>query len=215
MYALAPEDKDALMELSYAHNSLGSVSINQQEFANAQQDFEESLRLKLLALAKAPEDSQLIADVADTRSWLASAAVSQGDINTAIQIHEEIQKTLATKNLEKQPYLLDRLTGSYQNIATLLSYQGRLTEALNKASLGLATIEFAFKQDPENERWKRLKYYSYSQLLELSTSKSQYLEIEKSTNINFDDKSLLVKSSTYKDISAKIFLSEAKLMLVS
>ncbi|MEE1982769.1 winged helix-turn-helix domain-containing protein [Shewanella xiamenensis] len=213
MYALAPEDKDALMELSYAHNSLGSVSINQQEFANAQQDFEESLRLKLLALAKAPEDSQLIADVADTRSWLASAAVSQGDINTAIQIHEEIQKTLATKNLEKQPYLLDRLTGSYQNIATLLSYQGRLTEALNKASLGLATIEFAFKQDPENERWKRLKYYSYSQLLELSTSKSQYLEIEKSTNINFDDKSLLVKSSTYKDISAKIFLSEAKLML--
>ncbi|MGL5470809.1 MAG: AAA family ATPase, partial [Shewanella sp.] len=151
MYTLAPEDKDALMELSYAHNSLGSVSMNQQEFANAQQDFEESLRLKLLALAKAPEDSQLIADVADTRSWLASAAVSQGDINTAIQIHEEIQKTLATKNLEKQPYLLDRLTGSYQNIATLLSHQGRLTEALNKASLGLATIEFAFKQDPENE----------------------------------------------------------------
>ncbi|MEM6247049.1 nSTAND1 domain-containing NTPase [Shewanella vaxholmensis] len=213
MYALAPEDKDALMELSYAHNSLGSISMNQQDFAKAQQDFEESLRLKLLALAKAPEDSQLIADVADTRSWLASAAVSQGDINTAIQIHEEIQKALATKNLEKQPYLLDRLTGSYQNIATLLSYQGRLTEALNKASLGLSTIEFAFKQDPENERWKRLKYYSYSQLIELSTSKSQYLEIEKSTNINFYDKFSLIKSSTYKDISAKILLSEAKLML--
>ncbi|MGI2190265.1 winged helix-turn-helix domain-containing protein [Shewanella baltica] len=213
MYTLAPEDKDALMELSYAHNSLGSISMNQQDFAKAQQDFEESLRLKLLALAKAPEDSQLIADVADTRSWLASAAVSQGDINTAIQIHEEIQKALATKNLEKQPYLLDRLTGSYQNIATLLSYQGRLTEALNKASLGLSTIEFAFKQDPENERWKRLKYYSYSQLIELSTSKSQYLEIEKSTNINFYDKFSLIKSSTYKDISAKILLSEAKLML--
>ena len=85
MYTLAPEDRDALMELSYAHNSLGSVSINQQEFANAQQDFEESLRLKLLALAKAPEDSQLIADVADTRSWLASAAVSpRGKAGTAM-----------------------------------------------------------------------------------------------------------------------------------
>ncbi|CAD6366165.1 hypothetical protein SHEWT2_00831 [Shewanella hafniensis] len=213
MYAIAPEDKDALMELSYAHNSLGSVSMNQQEFAKAKQDFEESLRLKLLALAKAPEDSQLIADVADTRSWLASAAVSQGDINTAIQIHEEIQEALLTKNLEKQPYLLDRLTGSYQNIATLLSYQGRLTEALNKASLGLATIESAFKQDPENERWKRLKYYSYSQILEFTTSESQYLAFEKSTNINFDDKSSPIKFSTYKDISAKLLLSKAKLML--
>lgn len=213
MYAIAPEDKDALMELSYAHNSLGSISMNQQEFAKAKQDFEESLRLKLLALAKAPEDSQLIADVTNARSWLASAAVSQGDINTAIQIHEEIQKALVTKNLEKQPYLLDRLTGSYQNITTLLSYQGRRKEALNKASLGLATIENAFKQDPENERWKRLKYYSYSQVIEFVTSESQYLALEKSTNMNFDDKSSLIKSSTYKDISAKIYLSKAKLML--
>lgn len=213
MYALAPEDKDALMELSYAHNTLGSVSMKQQEFEQARQDFEQSLRLKLLALAKAPEDSQLIADVADTRSWLASAAVSQGDINAAIEIHEQIQKDLESKDFEKQPYLLDRLTGSYQNIATLLSYQGRLTEALDKASLGLSTIDKAFKQDPENERWKRLKYYSYSQTLEFTISESNYLALKQSTDINLDYNSTLMNSAVYKDISAKFFLSKSKFML--
>ncbi|OUS52757.1 transcriptional regulator [Shewanella sp. SACH] len=173
MYALAPEDKDALMELSYAHNTLGSVSMKQQEFAKAQQDFEESLRLKLLALAKAPEDSQLIADVANARSWLASAAVSLGDINTAISIHKELQKELELGNHIKSPYLLEKLSGSYQTLADLLSYTEHKDEALNQAKLNLSTVEEILRQDPKNDIWKTLRYYSIFQVIRLSNSSTE------------------------------------------
>ncbi|MCP3127714.1 winged helix-turn-helix domain-containing protein [Shewanella sp. KJ2020] len=168
MYALAPEDKDALMELSYAHNTLGSVSMKQQEFDQARQDFEESLRLKWLALAKAPEDSQLIADVANARSWLASAAVSLGDINTAISIHKELQKELEQGNHIKSPYLLEKLSGSYQTLADLLSYTEHKDEALNQAKLNLSTVEEILRQDPKNDIWKTLRYYSIFQVIRLS-----------------------------------------------
>ncbi|ESE40897.1 winged helix-turn-helix domain-containing protein [Shewanella decolorationis] len=173
MYALAPEDKDALMELSYAHNTLGSVSMKQQDFAKAQQDFEESLRLKLLALAKAPEDSQLIADVANARSWLASTAVSLGDINTAISIHKELQQELELGNHIKSPYLLEKLSGSYQTLADLLSYTEHKDEALNQAKLNLSTVEEILRQDPQNDIWKTLRYYSVFQVIRLSNSSTE------------------------------------------
>ncbi|WP_041411083.1 nSTAND1 domain-containing NTPase [Shewanella baltica] len=212
MYALAPEDKDALMELSYAHNTLGSVSMKQQEFAKAQQDFEESLRLKLLALAKAPEDSQLIADVADTRSWLASAAVSLGDLSYAVQAHQEIQQQLESQNLEKQPYLLDRLAGSYQNLATLLAYQGHFSQASSKAESGLAIIIDVLKQDPENEKWKRLKFYSSFQSIELSTStaapNAQDRLIKVKYELDSDEKFKL--SPKYQETLAKYYYTQAK-----
>jgi len=96
MYDVAPDDKEALMELSYAHNTLGSVSMKRLDFFAAQEDFEKSLQLKLLAQAKEPGNSQLLADVANARSWLASAALAQGDINTAIAVHEQLQKELST-----------------------------------------------------------------------------------------------------------------------
>ncbi|MDR9765125.1 winged helix-turn-helix domain-containing protein [Shewanella baltica] len=214
MYALAPEDKDALMELSYAHNTLGSVSMKQQEFDQARQDFEESLRLKLLALAKAPEDSQLIADVANARSWLASAAVSLGDLDTAIKIQQEIQLQLESQNLEKQPYLLDRLAGSYQNLATLLGFQGRKSEALSKAESGLSAINYVLKQDPENEKWKRLKFYSLFQSVEYSTNTTVPSAQEKLINVKYElDFDEAFKSSPkYQETLAKYYYIQAKLL---
>ncbi|PMG51997.1 hypothetical protein BCU91_15745 [Shewanella sp. 10N.286.52.B9] len=44
MYDLAPENTEALMELSYAHNSLGSVSQKLQDFIQAKNYFELSLQ---------------------------------------------------------------------------------------------------------------------------------------------------------------------------
>ncbi|CAM5184640.1 nSTAND1 domain-containing NTPase [Alishewanella longhuensis] len=45
MYELAPDNLDAIMELSYATSSLGSLAMKQQQFAVARENFEESLRL--------------------------------------------------------------------------------------------------------------------------------------------------------------------------
>jgi hypothetical protein len=179
MYALAPEDKDALMELSYAHNTLGSVSMKQQEFTQARKDFEESLRLKLLALAKAPEDSQLIADVADTRSWLASAAVSQGDVLSAIQIHTQLQQELS-KSI-KQPYILDRLSGSHQILAELYDYQNLPKQALKQAQLGFKAISNALELDPRNDIWEKQKYYFNFMILSFSINNTSEIENLKTT----------------------------------
>lgn len=172
MYALAPEDKDALMELSYAHNTLGSVSMKQQDFAKAQQDFEESLRLKLLALAKAPEDSQLIADVADTRSWLASAALSQGDLNSAITINLQLQTELEAlrKLKDADGYLLDRLSVGYQRLSFLYEYQGKLSLAFDNALQGERVIQQAVNLDNQNTSWKVKLYYLKLQLMLLNAN---------------------------------------------
>ncbi|TVL32393.1 nSTAND1 domain-containing NTPase [Shewanella xiamenensis] len=217
MYALAPEDKDALMELSYAHNTLGSVSMKQQDFAKAQQDFEESLRLKLLALAKAPEDSQLIADVANARSWLASAAVSLGDISTAISIHKELQKELELGNHIKSPYLLEKLSGSYQTLADLLSYTEHKDEALNQAKLNLSTVEEILRQDPQNDIWKTLRYYSIFQVIRLSNSTTEKTPENK---ISVLEASMLADTSLSKiqkksEIWASFYLSSSYLLMNS
>lgn len=172
MYALAPEDKDALMELSYAHNTLGSVSMKQQEFAKAQQDFEESLRLKLLALAKAPQDSQLIADIANARSWLASAAVSLGDLNSAITINLQLQSELEAQRKLKDAdgYLLDRLSIGYQRLSFLYEYQGQLSLAFDNALQGERVIQQALNLDNQNTSWKVKLYYLKLQLMLLNAN---------------------------------------------
>ncbi|WP_434950611.1 winged helix-turn-helix domain-containing protein [Shewanella sp. HL-SH4] len=168
MYQYAPTDFDAVMELSYAHNSIGSVYMAQQNFNAARQAFEHSLELKLSLLELDKSNSQLIADVADTQSWLANSATSQGDIHTAINIHTEIQQLLTSSNNEKQPYLLDRLSNSYLFLARLLMYQGKINQAHDKMRQALKAINIAIKQDPENDKWIIQQSIIYIEMLENS-----------------------------------------------
>ncbi|MGX9461209.1 nSTAND1 domain-containing NTPase [Shewanella sp. A14] len=169
MYQYASDDNNAIMELSYAHNSLGSIHMKQQNFAAAREAFEQSLQLKQKALVQDPSNSKMIADVANAQSWIASAATAQGDITAAIQIHQQIQQQLSNQALEKQPYLLDRLSSSYQILANLLNYQGHQQQAFEKAQLSLVTITDALKQDPDNDIWKIQQYYAYLNMLAFST----------------------------------------------
>lgn len=157
MYELAPDSLDAIMELSYATNSLGSLAMKQQQFAIARENFEESLRLKLLAQAKQPENTQLLADIADTRSWLASATLAEGNLLSAITIHKALQNDLVLAEV-KEPYLLDILSSSYQILADFLSYQGDFETARAFYLEGYRTLAKALEQDPDNSRWQRRKY---------------------------------------------------------
>ncbi|GAA0788213.1 MULTISPECIES: winged helix-turn-helix domain-containing protein [Pseudomonadati] len=153
MYQYAPTNFDAVMELSYAHNSIGSAYMEQQNFNAARQAFEHSLELKLSLLKQDESNSQLIADVANTHSWLASAATSQGDVPTAINIHTEIQMLLTRLAGEKQPYILDRLSSSYLLLARLLIFQDDVGRANEKMHQAIKTINKAIKQDPDNDMW--------------------------------------------------------------
>lgn len=172
MYELAPDNLDAIMELSYATNSLGSLAMKRQQFDLARKNFEESLRLKLLAQEQQPDNGQLIADIADTRSWLASAVLAQGDLSAAIAIHKQLQFQLENMEITPDPYLLDILTTSYQLLADLLEYQGEIAEALSKAKIGFSTISKALEQDPDNSTWRRRKHYYYFQNFKFQTGMS-------------------------------------------
>ena len=211
MYQYAPDDNDALMELSYAQNSLGSIYMKQQNFTDAREAFEQSLQLKLQLWDKDQTNSQLIADIADTRSWLASAAVSQGDVVAAIKIHQQIQIELANTVLEKQPYLLERSSSSYALLAKLLNYQGQRQQAFEKAQLSLAGITNALKQDPKNDIWKTQQYSAYLDMLAFSPDpieQATEYSIE-SLAIILDTDMTLVTSTKKNDLWAKYQLAAA------
>lgn len=163
MYELAPDDLDAIMELSYATNSLGSLAMELQQFDVARKNFEESLRLKLLAQFKDSTNNRLQADIANARSWLASAAQALGDISSAIDIHKQLQSELEQSEIVQEPYALHRLTASYQILADLLGYQGKNAEALGVSERSFNAISKAIEQDPKNASWQRRKYYYYFQ----------------------------------------------------
>ncbi|HEY0924020.1 winged helix-turn-helix domain-containing protein [Rheinheimera pacifica] len=165
MYDIAPDDKDALMELSYAHNTLGSVSMKQQNFVAAQQDFEKSLQLKLLALAKEPDNNQLLADVANARSWLASAALANGALQEVIAIHEDIQISLAAVPAIKQDsYLTETLAISYHQSSLLLQHRSQNTDARKKAELAYELLTELIRTDPDNQTW-RIQLYQIKFIL--------------------------------------------------
>ncbi|MEL4416757.1 winged helix-turn-helix domain-containing protein [Shewanella algae] len=153
MYRLAPDNSEALMELSYAHNSLGSLSMKLQDFSKARQGFEESLRLKLIALAESPDDPQRLADVANARSWLASAASAEGDIQGALSIYAEIESSLNQREYLREGYLQDRLAHSLMRSARLLKVLGQQELAWQQLEKALIARERALAEDPGNQQW--------------------------------------------------------------
>ncbi|WP_152342882.1 winged helix-turn-helix domain-containing protein [Rheinheimera sp. KL1] len=170
MYKIAPDSVDALMELSYATNSLGSLAMNLQQFEQATAFFDESLNLKLLAKVKDPANTALIADIADTRSWLASAALAKGDIHKAIAVHLQIQAEFERMNndIKTDAYLLDKVFNSYSNLAEIYDYQGATKQAFELLYKAHITLERAVKQDPSNKDWQSSLFHRKVLLMRLN-----------------------------------------------
>ncbi|WP_337880517.1 winged helix-turn-helix domain-containing protein [Rheinheimera sp.] len=156
MLQLAPNDFDAVMELSYATNSLGSVAMKQQQFDVAVSYFEKSLELKLKAQQISPDHSTLKADIADSRSWLASAAMTQGNLDKAISMHLQIQAEFEhpNKGTISDAYLLYRVFNSYAILSTIYGYQGFTKRSFDLAYQAFELLQQALGQDPENKGWQ-------------------------------------------------------------
>ncbi|WP_189483346.1 nSTAND1 domain-containing NTPase [Alishewanella tabrizica] len=219
MYELAPDNLDAIMELSYATNSLGSLAMKQQRFEVARKNFEESLRLKLLAQAKQPENNQLLADIANTRSWLASASLAEGNILLAKTTYQQLQTELLAAEHTPEPYLLDILSSSYQKLADILLYQGQATAAKAASTQGLTTLYQALSQDPENSIWQRNKYFFYYQqfqlqdnlnLNEINLQLNQVLEELNATNSKITARHRQDISARFRLTAANHFYSKAE-----
>lgn len=151
MVSLAPDDFDALLELSYAENSLGSLAMKLQDYPRAMAMFEASLLLKQRLLVANPTDGQLLADVADTQSWLASSALAQGDVKKALALHEDIASVLGRTN---EAYALDRLSHSQANLARLYEWLGNNDAARDAILRAKAIREQTLAKDPGNQSWR-------------------------------------------------------------
>ncbi|SEH58763.1 DNA-binding winged helix-turn-helix (wHTH) domain-containing protein [Rheinheimera pacifica] len=212
MYQLAPDDLDAIMELSYATNSLGSLAMELQQFDVARKNFEESLRLKVLAQTKQPDSGQLLADVANTLSWLASATLAGGNMHLAIEIHQQLQAELANTKAKPEPYLLHILSSSYQILADLLSYQGKIAEAQIASSLGGQALSQAIEQDPENSIWQRNKHFLNYQQFRINAISNAEQVVQKLTLLTdrLNAQKMLLSSTNHKDIMARLWLTAAE-----
>ncbi len=212
MYELAPDDLDAIMELSYATNSLGSLAMKQQQFDVARKNFEESLRLKVLAQKQQPDSGMMLADIADTRSWLASAALAGGNMHLAIEIHQQLQAELTNTKTKPEPYLLDILSSSYQILADLLSYQGKIAEAQAASTLGHRALSQTIEQDPQNSRWQRNKHFVDYQQFRINAV-SDVEQIEQNLILLTDRlnaQKMLLSATNHKDIMARLWLTAAE-----
>ncbi|WP_417763418.1 winged helix-turn-helix domain-containing protein [Shewanella sp.] len=154
MVDIEPKNYDSLMELSYANSSLGSVEMKLQRYDKAIELFEKALSIKEDLLEINPHDEHLLADIADTRSWVANADDAAGNSKLSIKtLHENIDILLSIKT-SNNAYLLDILSNNQRLLAR---YYNFLKDYNKSYSLFLESIKNkkeALKQDPNNKIWE-------------------------------------------------------------
>lgn len=155
MNQLEPENVDGWIELSYAHNTLGSLYLKQQNYNEAKDAFEFSLTLKRKSLSQRTDDNILRIDVADTLSWLATTEQHLGNLSFTLKLHQQGQQELeaAITYSPNDAYLLESLAYSMWSQAKIFSYQQLFSTSYEKVTQAIDMLKRAISQDPENEVW--------------------------------------------------------------
>jgi DNA-binding winged helix-turn-helix (wHTH) protein/energy-coupling factor transporter ATP-binding protein EcfA2 len=210
LMALAPDDVDAWIELSYALNSLGSLALKKQDYQAANEAFERSLTLKTQALTQDQDNYNLRSDRADTLGWLALANESMGKVTHALTLYQESELELETllTNRKDDARIMSRLSNTYRIQAQLLRYQSQFPKAIEKAALSALLIERSLEQDPKNDQWqsgllhtKGLILGIKSQITPLKVQKSDTLFLQQ---LNAIDAESLSEPSRLKFISIQL-----------
>ncbi|MED5514486.1 MAG: transcriptional regulator, partial [Pseudomonadota bacterium] len=162
MYALASNDFNSIMELSYSYNSLGSLYLKQFNYMQAKQSFTQSLEFKNRALEIKPNNKNLLRDKAGTISWLASTEEHLGNFNEALMLFEQAEGEII-EMLIQYPADASLLTSlAYKQIqqSYLLSYLPDKSKAYQKAKQATETINKARLQDDQNHTFM-MTYFQF------------------------------------------------------
>lgn len=154
--AADPTSVDGWIEQSYAHNSLGSLALKQSQIHRAADEFSLSVTLKTRALAQAPADQSLAADLADSLSWLASTREKLGDLDTAMLLYErEFQLVRGLYDAAPGDALWgNRLSLAFAHQADLNLARGRPEAAIAGYLQAQALLRAIIGQDPSNRNWQ-------------------------------------------------------------
>jgi DNA-binding winged helix-turn-helix (wHTH) protein/tetratricopeptide (TPR) repeat protein len=180
MLRLEPDNDTALMEVSYATNSMGSVAFRQLEFAQALSYFESSLAYKQRILEKSGESISSVTAVTNSYSWIASTLMNLGNINDAVRTLENAEGILS-KQLSFTPgnaSIIENLSFVKVKIAESGRFAKDMTKPVEKLKEAQSLLSNILAQDPDNSIWK-------SQYLNIGTMLNYYQsQTFSSSNIN-------------------------------
>ncbi|MBO9688377.1 MAG: serine/threonine protein kinase [Mitsuaria chitosanitabida] len=153
-----PDSQEALLELSYAYNSLGSLRLDTSDLRGASDYFKRSIDLKRKALegSKAPDQATARMELADSLSWLGTSLLWQG------------MATAATANFAESVGLVSDVRKAaplddgwaYREAilrrwhAESLQKQGDHAAAVDESRRSLEQIKALIAKDPANTQWR-------------------------------------------------------------
>ncbi|MFT7774617.1 protein kinase domain-containing protein [Roseateles sp.] len=153
----APEDQEAMMELSYAHTNLGVLALEGGRLADAARAFEESIGLKRRALPAMPGDKrdQALSDLAGSLSWLGQARLWRGELEPALATFREALDVLAPQRRARPADAPAANREAILNrwLAETLSALGRPAEATEALRVAQARFAELIARDATNRVW--------------------------------------------------------------
>ncbi|MBB3194781.1 serine/threonine-protein kinase [Roseateles terrae] len=153
-----PDNDEALTELAYAENSLGSLQLENTDFEGAVRSFQASIEIKQKVLAKSPPDktAALKAELADSMSWLGTTWLRKGEEREAlpaffkaIQLLEEVHKEQPRNGF--WTYQLAAMHRATAQTAMVLNDTGLAVRHVDEA---VRIMEALHTQDPSNMNWR-------------------------------------------------------------
>lgn len=161
------KDPGARAELGFALNSLGSIAMRRGAWSEAKRWLEESLALKLAALAARPGDVDTLDAVASSRTWLGQVAYVRGELREALA-------QLDAAELIRQ-HLLQRRSGEIVRQhdmgvlavrrAEVLQGLGQRVEAVHSLETAIDVLGKASANDPSNLYWQAETRHAEAALL--------------------------------------------------
>jgi len=164
--AMSPEQvNNAKVELSYAYNALGTVALEKSDYLAAEDAFRQSVEQKQATLSSPTEQIDLIVDIADSYSWLASTQLELGKISDAADNYEK-GKSLLIDALEEHPDNANINESTAYIVFNMLDLQLRtgqksIEQAQNNIKLAQQAINNLLSQDEENQFWQSL-YFEFN-----------------------------------------------------
>lgn len=154
MFNFEPDNINAKMELSYALSSLGSVYVREYKFKNAADKFSHSLKIKKDALKNNEQNIQLIADIIDTSSWLATTQSSEGSTEEAIATLRRNNLLFKNFDFNDSIYALRKTSYNHEQLAILLSFKNDKS-SLSEIEKSINLIRLALIKDNQNIETKK------------------------------------------------------------
>ncbi|OWQ86323.1 hypothetical protein CDN99_21050 [Roseateles aquatilis] len=164
-----PSNQEAVIELSYAYNSLGTARLELADLRAATDYFRQSIELKKRALAASKEAGNAAArmDLADSLSWLGTTLLWQGlDRAAARSFSEGAELVADVRRDAPQDGWAYREAILHRWKAEALLNLGQRPAAIQDASAARALLDALATKDPANLQWQ------------INRARMQLLEVE-------------------------------------